>query len=481
MFVLLVFAAVIRLVRLAEPEDLVFDETYYAKDACIYLGYEPDTCGLTARSEQSYVHPPLGKWLIAGGIKVFGHNSFGWRISAVVAGVALVWVAYLLAGRLFKNRWIALVSGLLVATDFLLFVQSRIAMLDIFLALFVTLGFLFVAIDRESASAVKHHLESAGAGPPPVRRPEARLAAGLALGLAMSVKWSAVYALATAALLGFIWSVGIVRERRRIDADDQQGHWPAVTKDALFTCVAFGLVPLLVYLGSYSSWFARVLAQDCSYTVPAASNERVFSAGFYGLVAGECVKGLPGATLNFADLHDQVADYHLQLDAKHPYQSKAWTWPLVLRPVAYFWERETGQSAHILGMGNVVIWGAAVPAGIWLIWRSRRSWSPERVILAAWAAQYLPWLLVRRPLFLFYNMTPTVPFMMIGLAAALNAIRQAGEIPRRLVAAFLVLGVGVMLVIFFPILTAIEIDYDLWRRLMWIPQFDCGGLKCGWI
>jgi dolichyl-phosphate-mannose--protein O-mannosyl transferase len=49
------------------------------------------------------------------------------------------------------------------------------------------------------------------------------------------------------------------------------------------------------------------------------------------------------------------------------------------------------------------------------------------------------------------------------------------------VVGFLVVGVGVMFAIFYPILTAIDIDYDLWRRLMWIPQFECGGLKCGWI
>ena len=32
------------------------------------------------------VHPPLGKWLIALGIRIFGMNPVGWRIGAAVAG-----------------------------------------------------------------------------------------------------------------------------------------------------------------------------------------------------------------------------------------------------------------------------------------------------------------------------------------------------------------------------------------------------------
>ena len=480
---LLLFAAVIRLVRLDIPKELVFDETYYAKDACLYLGYLPETCGLTGTAEQSYVHPPLGKWLIAAGIKLFGNDSFGWRISALVFGVGLVLVVYLLADRLFRNRWISLTSALLVATDFLLFVQSRIAMLDIFLAFFIALGFLFLAIDREAVVAIREHLAT-GNGPPPVRRLGNRLASGVVFGLALSVKWSAVYAMAAAALLGLGWTVGLWRMRRERDVDEHPERRAdgrgGLLKDAALTALAFGLVPLMVYLASYSEWFVNESSNECAYTVPADSDDRFISAGFYGLTEGECLKGATGLALNFADLHDRVADYHLHLTASHPYQSKAWTWPLVLRPVAYFYEGAYGRSSEIIGMANVVTWYAALVALVWLTIRSLRSWRPEGVVLAGFAAQYVPWLAVSRPLFFFY-MTPAVPFLMIGLAVGLNALRQRGRGWRRLVVAFLIVGVGVMTVIFFPILTAIELDYDLWQKLMWIPHFDCAGLKCGWI
>src|ERR671914_1031326 len=46
LLLLLLFAAAVRLIRLGEPEALVFDETYYAKDACIYLELGQQRCGL---------------------------------------------------------------------------------------------------------------------------------------------------------------------------------------------------------------------------------------------------------------------------------------------------------------------------------------------------------------------------------------------------------------------------------------------------
>ncbi|MEO7804356.1 MAG: phospholipid carrier-dependent glycosyltransferase, partial [Actinomycetota bacterium] len=130
------FGALIRFIRLTIPAGFVFDETYYAKDACLYLRLGQFVCHTEQATEQSYVHPPLGKWLIAIGIKIFGYNEFGWRVAAAVFGTATIALVYLLARKLFRDRWIATVAGLLVASDFLLIVQSRISMLDIFQTFF---------------------------------------------------------------------------------------------------------------------------------------------------------------------------------------------------------------------------------------------------------------------------------------------------------------------------------------------------------
>ena len=148
-------AGFLRFNHLTEPRSLVFDETYYAKDACIYLGEPAKDCGLTMPSEQSWVHPPLGKWLIAGGEALFGADiegpdasPFGWRFSSAMAGTITVALLSMLALVLTGSALWAGVAGLLLATENLSFVQSRMSMLDIFIGMFVVAGFLLMALDR---------------------------------------------------------------------------------------------------------------------------------------------------------------------------------------------------------------------------------------------------------------------------------------------------------------------------------------------
>src|SRR5262245_50986067 len=98
-----VLAAVIRLWGLSQPAEMIFDENYYAESACILLGGSDRECQLTEDAELlfrdqqwdvgSWVHPPLGKWMIAMGEKVFGVDAFGWRISSAVAGTAVAVIA----------------------------------------------------------------------------------------------------------------------------------------------------------------------------------------------------------------------------------------------------------------------------------------------------------------------------------------------------------------------------------------------------
>lgn len=82
------FALTLRLWRLDQPKGYIFDEVYYAKNAASLIS---DGVELNAQGEAEFVvHPPLGKWLIGLGIKIFGDNEFGWRIAAAIIGSASV-------------------------------------------------------------------------------------------------------------------------------------------------------------------------------------------------------------------------------------------------------------------------------------------------------------------------------------------------------------------------------------------------------
>ncbi|MGH2772629.1 MAG: phospholipid carrier-dependent glycosyltransferase [Actinomycetota bacterium] len=505
---LVALAAGLRFPRLDQPSKVVFDETYYAKDACLYLGRSPESCRVDQSTEQSYVHPPLGKWLIALGIAGFGYNSLGWRFSAAVVGTLLVVLVFVMSRKLFLNRWAAGAAGFLAATDFLLIVQSRIAMLDIFLAFFVIAGFTLLCFDRArvldlraatgSPARIKYtprraswldDSEAAAApdekvildGPPPKKARRRgmwlRYAAGTCFGLAVAVKWSAVWALLAGFLMACFWSSGLLRSLSGRKLPDNPTSW---LRELGGTLAALVLVPSLVYLAVYVPYYVDRAGDECAYTVPPERDHRLFGEGFLGLHAGKCVEGVAGAALSFADLQDRMLDYHLNLTAKHSYQSRAWTWPLVLRPVAYFYETPGGKSKHILGFGNPITWWAALGGAVWLAARGLRKWAPERVVLAAWGAQYLPWLTVSRPLFFFY-MTPVVAFMMMGLAGMLAWARNSSKVMRRLVYAYLLVGVVLATFYFYPVFAAVGLQPDLWQSRMWIKAFDCGRYRCGWI
>ena len=136
----------IRLTRLGTPAEYLWDE-FYAQDACFYLHLPATVCG-TAQ-EITWTHPPLGKWLIALGIQAFGYAPFGRRAAAMVVGTLAVAVLYLLGRKILQSRIAATVAATLLAVDWLHFVQSRIAMLDIFVSTFGLAALLCLAFDRD--------------------------------------------------------------------------------------------------------------------------------------------------------------------------------------------------------------------------------------------------------------------------------------------------------------------------------------------
>ncbi|MGH3793195.1 MAG: phospholipid carrier-dependent glycosyltransferase, partial [Pseudonocardiaceae bacterium] len=142
-------AGLVRLWNLGLPTDRgtpVFDEKHYAPQAWQMLrnGGVEDNPGY-----ELVVHPPLGKQLIALGELVMGYNGWGWRLSAALAGTVCVLLIVRIVRRLTRSTLLGGIAGVLLIADGVSQVQSRIGMLDIFLALFVLAAFGCLIIDRE--------------------------------------------------------------------------------------------------------------------------------------------------------------------------------------------------------------------------------------------------------------------------------------------------------------------------------------------
>ncbi len=170
-----IVAFLFRIWNLKYPKGFVFDEVYYAQDANSLLHHGVELDSKTGAAE-FIVHPSIGKWMIAVGIKIFGYHEFGWRISAALIGTASIVMIFYIAKRLFNNYFLSLSAGILMSADGLHLVMSRTALLDIFLMFFTLLAFLFLLRGQ-------HYL------------------AGISLGLATATKWSGLYYLV--AYLGF--------------------------------------------------------------------------------------------------------------------------------------------------------------------------------------------------------------------------------------------------------------------------------------
>lgn len=214
---ILLFAAITRFANLGRPNELVFDEVYYVDGARDFLTY-----GVESQSGEAefVVHPPLGKWLIAIGIQIFGDNPFGWRFSAALFGLASVALIYFITQSLFKSNFLSLAATALISLDGLHLVMSRTALLDIFLSFFILLTF-YLVIKEEYWQA------------------------GIAIGLALATKWSALYLLIALILFLLIYKRTYIK-----------------------TSVQFIVLPVSTYLITWSGWFIS----DIGWKRDSASN-----------------------------------------------------------------------------------------------------------------------------------------------------------------------------------------------------------------
>jgi dolichyl-phosphate-mannose--protein O-mannosyl transferase len=459
---LVAVAGTLRFHGLGVPERIYFDEVYYANQARDVLAQGVE--------REFVVHPPVGKWLIAAGIGVFGFDGFGWRATSALAGTLTVLVLYLVGLRLFRLRGIAALAALLLAVDGLAFTMSRIAMLDSFLSLFVVLGFWLLLLDRDRQWAGLPSADPPGSELPgssddsrprlPRRPHPYRWLAGIALGLALATKWSGLLAIASAGL--FVLASDMLW-RRRLGARpwDQAGRLLAGSVLPLL------VVPLLVYLMSYGSWFANFPS-----TQP----------GIQSCPQAVCDISVPGAVRAWWDEQLQIARFHRDLEADHPYRAPATTWPFLRRPVALYYEACPDERmaegtcvvappnvAEILAIGNPGVWWAALAAYPVLLWFAavHRDWRVG-AILAFLLGQTLPWLGASRPVFLFY-MTPVVPFMCLALGY--TAWRSVDHRLLRWVPS-VIAGMAVAAFLFwYPLYVAQEIPKSAWDLRIWLRSW----------
>jgi dolichyl-phosphate-mannose--protein O-mannosyl transferase len=501
-------AGFLRLWHLGRPNQFLFDETYYAKDAwsLLHHGYvtgyvdkadarilKGQVDGLFTDSPSMVVHPEVGKWLIAIGEHFFGMNSFGWRISAAVVGTLMVLVMIRLVRRLTGSTLLGCTAGLLLTFDGLQFVLSRSALLDGFLAFFLLSAVSCLVADRDwgrlrMANLVPTGYRTTVSDWGPVRgmlwRPW-RLAAGVMFGLACATKWNAVIPLAAFGLLVWMWDAGA---RRSLGV--RNARLRAALVDAVPAFFYLVVVALVVYVLSWTGWLLH-----------AGEYEKALSNTQYGAYWGSYLEKdahgffpeLFQSLRSLWNYHQDVYTFHTRFlnDATHTYQSKPQWWLILNRPVGM--EADLGIKPgvdgcdapadstclrQILLLGTPALWWGGVLALLYAFygWLGRRDWRFGLVVVGL-LTTWLPWIRYdERPIFSYYAIT-TLPFTVIAVTLLLGVLigGPTASYRRRmwgtaLAGAFVVL-VMVNFAWFWPIYTGQLISTPHWLQRIWFRQW----------
>ena len=402
-----------------------FDEIYHARTAYEFL-----------HGMRSYenTHPPLGKILISLGIMVFGMNPFGWRIIGTLFGIAMLPFMYLFVKRLTGDTPASALACFIFAFDFMHFTQTRIATIDVYIVFFILCMyyFLYRFLSTDFASApLKNLLISLGL-------------CGFCMGLGISCKWTGVYAGLGMGLLFFL-HLGLLI-RKSTEGQPLKKFWGTalggrVIKVVCCCVIFFVVVPLIIYLLSY---------------LPFRDSEG------NGLLAR--------AIKNQTDMFS----YHSKLKATHSFASPFYEWPLIIRPIWYYYGTVTGTLREsISAFGNPLVWWVGLPALVYMIYlllrrRDRRA----GFLIVGYLSQYLPWFFVTRLTFI-YHYFPSVIFLVLMISYGFRNLKES--LPKKAYVPTIViysLFVFALFLMFYPVLSgqAVEISY-LKKQLTWFDKW----------
>lgn len=352
-----------------------------------------------------------------------GRLALSWRLPGVIAGSLLAFMLVLLASRLFRSRIIPVLVGVVVVLDGSMFAQARIGMNDIYVGLFIVAGWYFIVAAHRPRLSSWADL----------------LIAGALFGLGAASKWASFYALA-GVLVVSLAVTAYAYERGRPGTGGPLDLLARKGLNAAFLFLSFAIIPVGVYLASYIHWFGGATAP-------------------YGW--------------NLWELTQQMYWYHSGLTSPHPAGSPWWSWPLVLKPVYwYFGQSDGGNNAYIYDAGNIVLFWGALVATVWCAVAAIRARSVALgLVVFAMLAQYVAWIPISRVLF-FYHFFTALPFYLLALGAWLAYLwetRRSG-----IVIGYLILAAAAF-VYFYPFVSGLPVPGSQAAMFFILPtwQYDC--------
>lgn len=369
-----------------------FDEIYHARTAWENLnGVYP----------YEISHPPLGKIILSLGILLFGMTPFGWRFSGTMIGVLMLPVLYVFAKRMFASTRAAACTALIFATDFMHFVQTRIATIDSYAVFFIILMYLFMFGFVSTGSR------------------KSLAFSGVFFGLGAASKWTCIYA---GAGLALIWVVYWIINRK--------AGIKVFLKNALFCFLFFVLVPVLIYMLSYIP-YAKALQIS------------VFSLDYLKEIINN---------------QQFMFSYHSNLVATHPYSSVWYQWIFDIRPILYYLKYYTDGTRQSFGafMNPILCWGGLISLFLLIYYAVVKRCRTALFIIIGYLAQLVPWMFVTRLTF-EYHYFPCGVFLALAIGYVISIMENGSKHYRPYIYSLTALSV-LLFIFFYPTLSGKPVD-----------------------
>lgn len=470
LFIIIIASITTHFLFFGQPRETVFDEVHFGKFISGYFTHE-------------YffdIHPPLGKLIISGmgyltgfesGFSFakigdeFPDNGYLWlRLLPTIAGVLLPIVIYFLILQLGLSRLAAFSGGILVVLENSLLVQSRFILLDSFLLLFGFLALLYYFKFKNNYTKYK------------ILNTKYLFAAGIFGALAVSVKWTGVTFLAIIIVLEI---VEIIRCR----------FWVRSYLKATIARVVIPLIilPFVIYFLIFSSHFLLLYK--------SGPGDAFMTPKFRKTLAGSADNTNPNIKpLNifekFIELNKQMYKSNATLTAGHPYSSKWYTWPFMVRPI-YYWNTSNGPaslqadkliSSRIYFLGNPVIWWASTAAMLYLLinlllqivrlavthlWScDHQRWkSLPTFLVGTYLLNLLPFIGIKRAMFLYHYLVGLI-FAIIALVYLID------KTPKRKTAFAVLVAASLATFIFFaPLSYGLPLTEKAYNARVWLKSW----------
>jgi len=437
---LLLIGSILRFYNLGQIPWPVFDEVFYPVFAFNYLE------GKNFFS----VHPPLGSYLLSLGIYLYhllpwteaisfgitdieDINPLAFRWVSALSGVMLIYVGYKLALEIFNQRGFALLVALFLTLDGSLLVDSRFGLINIFFSLFGLMAMLFFIKGIKGNSLSYFAL------------------AGFLLGAAVSVKWNG---------LGF-WLSGLLLTLQFFILHKYITHHRGMKEViTIFHWKALGLVFLFPFAVYLAFWLPDLLHNNS----------------------------------NLIDQHSQMISYHFEnTDQKsHPYSSPWYTWPMMIRPIAYFFESgaqsgsmiidvEVFKAIHLFPNPALNFFSLIAVVILSLKWigylseslgnrKIRDELYLSSFILFGFYANFLPWALASRSTFI-YHYQPAAIFSFFALAYFIYRLMQRNTFETNLLYSFALVLILLSSIYWLPIQLGLEISDESFYSKMWLDSW----------